>query len=191
MKKPEGYDELNIDYTALPAGGYVCKIMQVKEVDQRDFKFLEVSLDVAEGEYKDHFSKLYKNNSKKEKRWGCVKNVFVNEYKTDRTSRDFKRFCVYTEKSNPGFQVLWGSPFEACFKGQLIGVVFGREQFMGSNGPAWACKPCVFLPAEDIRQGKFEVPEDKKIEGAKTTEGHVENGFFFTESANTDDLPFM
>lgn len=52
------------DFVALPAGGYVAKIMDAKEVTfsgrNGDFSRLDVSLDIAEGEYQDYYKMIIK-----------------------------------------------------------------------------------------------------------------------------------
>ena len=63
MKKIQGYDEAQA-YTGesrtLPAGKYICEIKGAKVVKTSTGKEQFVlQLDIAEGEYKDHYSNLY------------------------------------------------------------------------------------------------------------------------------------
>lgn len=66
MNKIQGYDEAQA-YTgesrALPPGKYICEIKGAKVVKTRTGKEQFVlQLDIAEGEYKDHYSNLYATN---------------------------------------------------------------------------------------------------------------------------------
>lgn len=188
MNKPSDYDSININSTQIPAGGYVCKIMEVKEVQSRTGKdMLAVSLDVAEGDYKDHFAEVYKNDTreKNDKRWGCIYYILLKD-KDGKTNRDFKRFCVSVEDSNDDFAVAWGDKFTACFKGKLLGVIFAREQFLGNNGLAWSCKPRYLRAASTIREGKFDIPEDKPYKEPADLSGMN----FIEDSGSGVDLPF-
>lgn len=189
MNKPADYDSININSTQIPAGGYVCKIMEVKEVQSTTGKdMLQVSLDIAEGDLKDHYTEAYRADTreKDKKKWGCIYYVLLKD-KDGNTNRDFKRFCVAVEDSNQGFNVAWGDKFCDCFKGKLLGVIFAKEQFLGNNGLAWSCKPRRLCKAEDIRNGNFEVPPDKEYKEPTNIGGQF---FASVEDTNGDDLPF-
>jgi hypothetical protein len=187
MNKPSDYDSININSTQIPAGGYVCKIMDVKEVKSKAGRdMIAVSLDIAEGDYKDHFANVYKSDTRENKKWGCVYYILLTD-KDGNTNRDFKRFCVAVEDSNEGFTVAWGDKFCAGFKNKLIGVLFGREQFLGNNGLAWSCKPKYLRDVKSIREGKFDVPEDKLYKDPTQTQSFVS----YTEDVDdADPLPF-
>ena len=69
MNKIQGYDEAQ-SYTGesrtLPAGKYICEIKGAKEVETKNGKKqLVLQLDIAEGEYKDHYSNLYAANAER------------------------------------------------------------------------------------------------------------------------------
>ena len=188
MKKPADYDSISIGSTQLPAGGYVCKIMQVKETQSKAGRdMLVVSFDIAEGDNKDHYSKIYKEDprDKAEKKWKGNYYI-ITATQEGATSRDLKRFCEFTQDSNPGFKVSWGTEFEKCFVGKLIGIVFGREQFMGTNGPAWSCKPKGLYTVDAIRNGNYTMPEDKSLE----SENKHQDFFVTDDDAEDVPLPF-
>lgn len=187
MNKPSDYDNININTTQVPAGGYVCKIMQVEEVQSKAGRdMLIVSLDIAEGDYKDHFAQSYKADTRDNKKWSCNYYILTKD-KDGNTNRDLKRFCVAVEDSNNGFNVAWGDKFCDCFKGKLLGALFGREQFLGTNGYAWSCKPKHLLSADRIRQGQFDTPEDKPYKEPAELTGQF---FASANDASGDDLPF-
>ena len=48
----------------LPAGGYVAKILNAKEEEYSWGEVLVISFDIAEGAYKDFFSKQHNENTR-------------------------------------------------------------------------------------------------------------------------------
>jgi len=158
----QGYEE----FGALPAGGYVCRIMNVEEtVSQSGRDMLKISLDIAEGEYKDRFATMYRTDYRLDKKWGCIAYQLIYD-PTDNasTNRGFKSFCTAAEKSNRGFTIQWGNNFAACFKNKIVGVIFRREQYIGNDNAAhWSTKPVSFRNADKIRKGDFGVPGDKPL----------------------------
>ena len=166
MNKPQDYDQTQAfgEYKPLPAGGYVCRIMAVEETtSQNGNDMLKISLDIAEGEFKNRFADMYRSDTRQDKKWGCVAYQLV--YDTNGgTNRGFKSFCTAAEESNPGFTIQWGPAFGECFKNRLIGAIFGREEYIGNDSKAhWSTKPKFFRSADKIRKGDFEVPEDKPL----------------------------
>ena len=164
MQKPSDYDQTvaNPDgFATLPAGGYVCKIMEVKEVkSSKGNAMLKISLDIAEGDHKDFFANAYKADDRKEKKWGAVVNL-VTEGTYGTTN--LKRFTTAVEKSNKGFTVVWGDKFTACFKGKLVGCLFREEDYLNAmNEKKTAVKPFMFRTADKIREG-VPVPERKEL----------------------------
>ena len=56
IKKPQGYDEAPAytgEFMQLPAGLYICKVLGVKEDENRGHSRLAMQFDIAQGEYKD------------------------------------------------------------------------------------------------------------------------------------------
>ena len=175
MKKPNGYDEARAygDYIPLPAGNYVCKIMSVEETQSRAGKpMIIISLDIAEGEYKDFFAKAWRADTRQDKKWGCRVWQLVNDYQdSSKTSQGFKTFITSVEKSNKGFAVKWDDDFEPCFKGKLVGAQFRREEYIDNlSNSHWSTKPASFRSADTIREGKLDILPDKPLteEQAKT-----------------------
>lgn len=201
MQKPSDYDNVQAygEFTPLKLGGHICKIMQVKETVSKTGKdMLEISLDIAEGEQKDYFAQSYKADTRENKKWGCVVYQLVKDNEGN-TNRGFKSFITSVENSNSGFKVAWGNNFSACFKGKLIGGVFGREQYINTyNETKFATKCVQFRSIEAIRNG-VEIPEDKLLSSSQSnTYGHgytpspVGDGFMNIPSdAIEEELPFM
>jgi hypothetical protein len=197
MQKPNDYDNVQPygEFTPLKLGGHICKIMQVKETKSKAGRdMLEISLDIAEGDQKDYFANLYKADTRENKKWGCVVYQLTQD-NNGGTSRGLKTFLTSVENSNPGFKIVWGDKFAACFKGKLIGGVFGREQYLNSNGEKKFATKCVqFRSVESIRAG-VEVPEDKLLPDTSYPSGYtpspVGDGFMNIPDDSVDELPFL
>lgn len=189
MNKPKGYDETQ-SYTEsriLPAGGYICKVMGVKESKSRNGKeMLEISLDIDDGEYKGYYADKYKNDTRKEKKWGCV--VYqLTEDENGNCNRGLKTFLTSIEESNSGFSLVWGDKFCDSLKNKKVGGVFRREEFKTDKGTAFFTKCISFRSIQTIKDG-IEVPADKLLEENKSKAKSEPT--FTVDSVNDDDLPF-
>ena len=79
--------------------------------------------------------------------------------KDEYTKQAFKRFITSVERSNEGYTWNWD---EASLKGKMFGGVFGREEFLTSDGKLKFATKCRFpRSVESIRKGDFTIPEDK------------------------------
>lgn len=166
MEKPKDFDTAPCfgNYPKLPAGGYVCRVMGVEETQSKSgASMIKISLDIAEGKYKDFYAARWREDKRKNRKWGCIVCQLV--YATDGTNNTnpgFKSFTTSVTESNNGFAVQWGPGFAACFKNKLVGVLFGREEYPNNNNELrWGTKPLYFRSTETIRSGNFEVPADK------------------------------
>lgn len=187
MEKPRNYDETQV-FTGgrkLPAGGYICKIMDVKEAKSRsNLNMIVISLDIAEGEYKDFYAEKYKTDTRKEKKWSCVVYQLAEDGDGN-CNRGFKGFVTSVEESNKGFSVEWGKEFCNSLKGKLIGGLFGEEEFLAKDDTIATAIKCRFFRSVDtIKNGDFEIPEIKLYGNTKKNEYTVET------NVSDDDLPF-
>lgn len=166
MNKPADFDNVQefTNVPQLPPGGYICRIIGVQETTAKSSgaAMLKIGVDIAEGEFKGHFQRLFDSDNRSDKKWRAVVNQLV--YAPDgsnTTNRGFKTFVTSVQKSNNGFQVQWGNNFAPCFKGRLVGVVFRREGWIDDNGEVrFTTKPAWFHSVDEIRKG-VPVPEDK------------------------------
>ena len=194
MNKPNVFDEAMVlgEYKPLPSGGYVCVIKQVREQFSRNGRpMVVISLDIFEGDHKGYYEKAFRADSRPDKKWGC--NVYqITEDDTGKCTPGFKTFITSVEKSNPGFQTVWGDLFCQSFKGRMIGGLFGREQYLKNDGSlGWSTKCVAFRSTETIRNGDFTVPVDKLLNGQKPAHAHaqptVPSGYTEVED---EELPF-
>lgn len=139
MKQYNGFDRNDVyrNTERLPAGGYVIKILEAKEVENDYGRKLVISFDIAEGEYKDFFASNYKAQVGEDKKW---KGTYrVNVPKDDGSEQDgwakrrFNTLIVDIEESNPGYHWDWD---ESKLKGKTIGALFNNKEyeFNGRHG---------------------------------------------------------
>lgn len=168
MLKPLDYENVqaNSNFTPLAPGGYVCRIMGVEEgVSRNGAPSFNVSLDIAEGQESNRFVTEYRNDTRPDKKWGCVCRQLITA-KDGGTNPFFKGLITAIEESN-NMTVQWTDNqevFAAQFKGKLVGVIFGREEYEKNNGAkAWRTVAQLCMPVAKIRSGDFKVPEDKPL----------------------------
>lgn len=183
----------------LPAGGYVAQIVSATFTQSRNgFPMLEIWLDIADGEYKGIFTAKATvpgmwNNA------GIYRLTLptdVNAPATDWRLQRLKGLITAVEESNSGFA--WRDD-ERALKGQLVGVLYREEQFIGQqDGKLHSiAKPAFFCSVNRIRSGDFTVPrakmlpENAMMEPAENTT-YFNNDFRPVEAPiNGDkDLPF-
>lgn len=191
MEKPRDFDTAKAwgEYEPLPAGGYVCEIIGVDEtMSKTGKKMIKIAIDIAEGEEKGRFMESYKADTREFKKWPNSAVAYqLTEDQNGNTHGKFKQFTDCVTDSNNGFEIKWGKEFGACFKGKLIGIVFSREQYEDQRDGKlrWSTKPQFFKTVQEIRDGKFKVPEDKLLSANSTNAAG--SGF---GPISDDDIPF-
>ncbi len=163
MKKISGYDNIQESgsFKKLAPGGYVVKILDVTDVPEKEY--LKVSFDVCEGKDKDFFANEYKNDTREEKRWPNA-GSFIRSYK-EKALPMLKGFTTAIENSNKGYT--WDFD-EKKLKGKIVGLVLGDEEFLNSSGKVRTRTYVAAVRSVDvIRDGKFDVPELKKLSADK------------------------
>ena len=171
----------------LPAGGYVCGIVMVEDVP--DKQYLRVSYDIAEGD-NAHY---YRDRASAHPDWGWGANLYKS-YK-EKALPMFKRFCSAVTKSNPGYVFDGDTNCDGrTLGGKLVGLVLGEEEYLGNDGTIRTRLYVVTeKPIEDIRNGDFKVPEKKvlKTERAPYTTTAVPVATQgFTTNTDPAEMPF-
>ena len=190
FKKPKDYDSVKIgEPRILPAGGYICKILNAEETESRNRKpMLKVSFDIDEGEYKGYFRDLFKgwkenSDDPATVKWPFTGTKWVMFYNSEGgTNRDFKSFCTALEDS--GTKVWINDTFDVNgLRGATLGLIFRREEHEYNNARSWRTVPVGFRSVKTIEEGNYNVPEDKPLPEPVLTETDS-----FT--ALDEDLPF-
>lgn len=191
MRKPNDWDSVQAygSYKPLEPGGYICRIVKVKETKSRNGRdMLAIFLDIAEGPEADRYAISYKNDTRTTKKWGCMVYQLIEDQEGN-TNKGFKTFIDAVEKSNSGFDEvqLWSEAFCAYLKGKLVGGVFGREEYIDNQGKKRFSTKCMqFRDVDTIRKG-VEAPEDKLLADPVSQNGWNSD---FTPSTDDNDLPF-
>ena len=153
------------DYESIEAGGYICKI--VDAILNTDKKYIELDLDIAEGNHAGYFQKL-------EDRAGFWGLKSFMSYKESVLSK-FLKTCTALNNSNPNFNFdpmrNGGSDVDSLI-GKFIGVVIGKEEYRA------------ITEVSKIKDGNFKVPELKKLEDAK------DDSFMQVDKNSSGDVPF-
>lgn len=163
----------------LPAGGYVCIVTSTEKRNSKNGKpMLVLKLDIAEGKY----AKFYANVQKPP----CIFRTIHD--KDGKLSPFFKGLLENFEKSNSDLKIELPYFDETKLNNKKIGVIFGEEEYLSNGEIKTSIKPVRTTTVENIRNGKFKVPELKKINPADkpTTNGDIDKDFAENE---VDDIP--
>lgn len=176
------------DTTTIPKGGYVCRILGAVVKENRVGQYVEISMDIVEGEFKDFFANDYRAQTEPRK-WHCIHLLSVpNDDGTERdgwTKRAFKTFVDAVEGSNPGYHFDWD---ETGLKGKLVGCLFREEDYKASDGSIrTSTKPAAFTTADKVRAGKYRLPRDKRL---SPEDGNMTAIPSNDQPNEGDDLPF-
>lgn len=194
FRKPKDYDEVRVGgYTVLPADGYICEILKVEETKSRtDKDMLKVAFDIAEGDFKGYFRKLFDERKAaaehpNEVKWPFNGTKWILLLNSEgQTNRDFKSFCTALEDS--GTDVWKNDTFDAgSLKGAKLGIIFRREEHEYNGAASWRTVPWGFRSVETIEKGTFNIPEDKALPGFVSSVDLTEIDSF---QAAEDDIPF-
>lgn len=152
----------------LEAGGYVMRIVRV--VDHPNEEYIDVVVDVAEGEHAGIYAGLPASDD-----W----RHSYRRYYGDKAQAFFKQFLDALEVSNGGrFSIEnWQQRCnEQEFVGLTLGVILQKQLFTKKQGKnagkdGWRLQWFASVPAQDIRNGEFTVPadDDKRERGASAS----------------------
>lgn len=128
----------NVSIPKLPAGGYVCRILNVGvDSTQNGSTFIKLQIDIQEGEYAAHFTKLWNasKNSQYERKWKGVCKIFLPTNHGD--AEKYKKAIAFYKGQVNSITRSNGMPemnIEAgydpdVFKGKLVGVLFREAEY--------------------------------------------------------------
>lgn len=169
--------------TGLKPGGYVCKITNVEDV--QDKQYLLVEYDIAEGEYKDYYKKLQESYNF----WG---GSMYKSYK-EKALPMLKRFCSAVTKSNPGYIFDAGAQNsdEKTLKDKLIGLVLYQEEYIKNNGDVGTrLKVDYETEVEKIRKGDFKVKPLKELPPDQKPKKATNTDFVNVPDGMQEEIPF-
>ena len=171
---------------ALPAGGYVAKIVKAEEAHYDWGNMLLIYFDIVEGDFKGHFQNNYNAQTGENKKWKGVMRQSVpkddGSEKDGWTKRSFNNAIWAIEDSNKGFKWDWD---ETKLKGKTVGVLFRNKEWEYEGRTGWTTECAMLASAEDIRNGKFKLPKDKPLANKPSA-----TAFAPVDDIGDDDFPF-
>lgn len=179
------------DYKALPADGYICRILKAEETaDKGGNPMIHIAFDIVEGEYTGYFMNLYQSRKKSSDKPLEVKYPFegqawigVNDYlDPSKTSRKFKGLCTALEDSGTEVWSPKGDFMLMNLANAEVGVVYQRVEDEYQGKTRWKTVPWGFRSVKSIEDGDFFVPDDKPYEKKES----AADSFASLE----EDLPF-
>ena len=201
IKKPSGYDAAPAytgEFQQLPKGKYVCIIKQVATQESKNGNQQFVLLyDIAEGEHKDFYQKLFDADKAQNPSGAKWRGVFKQNMEGKGLSW-FKGIITSIERSN-SFTFQWDKENnEAQMKGKKFGGVFRRRQYEADNGN----RPIVtelFQIRSLAGLAEAEVPEDVLLPDEhlarpepKSDAAPIGDGFMsIPEDSGDEGIPFM
>lgn len=119
------------DFRGLPIGAYECVIKdaRVNHNEQSGKDTFKVSIDIASGEYKDYFQKMYDTDTRIDRKWN--NNAVRYLAFTGDNVAYFKGFITIVENSNIGYKWDWD---ETKLKGKKVCGVFQYEEYEKQDG---------------------------------------------------------
>ena len=119
------------DFKPLPIGAYECTIVIARENKNEESgkTTFKVGVDIASGEYKDYFRKMYDNDSRIDKKWNNNAVRYL-AFEGENVAY-FKGFLTCVENSNPGYKWNWD---EKTLINKKICGVFQYEEYEKQDG---------------------------------------------------------
>jgi len=192
--------------TALPVGGYVCKIVaapryeawdeaQKKYVPSEKFETATrtvVPFDIVEGDYKDFYQKKFDEDESADKKW---KGVLILRHPTDQDKYDtnekrYNSFGAALMDSNSGFT--FDINQNQTNVGKLIGIVFREKEFKMENGDIGSyAEPFSTYPVDVIKTGSYKIPHKYVYkDSSNTNSGSASNDFMNIPDGIASEVPF-
>lgn len=137
IRKPSGYDEAPAytgEFQQLPKGKYVCIIKQVVTKNSKNGNEQFVILyDIAEGEYKDFYQKMFDADKAQNPSGAKWRGVFKQNMEGKGTPW-LKGIITSIERSN-NFTFHWDrEKNEKTLEGKKFGGIFWRRQYQKEDG---------------------------------------------------------
>lgn len=188
----------------LQPGGYVVKILNVK-VEPTDWgSRLAIQFDIAEGEFKGFFDKLYKATPDEweNKKWKGLMRLSIphntgDETKFKKSLGYFKSQIQAFENSNANLHIDCERDWdENVLKGKLVGALFNEKEWEMNGNTGWFTQCKRFVPVNDIRSGNFTIPKREELKNKPSTasndsfDPNANLSDFVEINAGNDTVPF-
>lgn len=173
-------------FAPLPAGGYVCKILDVKvDKTQNGKQYIKLRFDIAEGEYAGFFQKRWNADAQSQygQKWKGIFKIFLPVFSGDNDAY-MNDIAIYKGRINtiarcnnlPEPDIERGYDPDV-FKNCLVGILFRDSVYKGNS----FTEPAFLEDVGKIRSGDFEIPAPKGEKSAGTnvfTQPQMNGGVF-------------
>ena len=174
----------------LPAGAYVVKIKRAEENDGA----LCILFDIAEGEFKDYFVDRFRSDRKsfpdKAKYKGVYRLWYPSGKEYDETNKRRMKTVLKLIKDENRLNVDFSKEWDGkALKDAKVAMIFQDQEYDYNGHHGFTAQPYGVIPMENFKNGKFTVPEPKRL---KTSRGEADADDF-TEApgiSSDEDLPF-
>lgn len=204
MKAVSGYSEAKaINFNAserLPVGGYVLRILDIKEESYDWGEVIIFRFDIAEGEYKGFFDKQYKNMPDEYKKWkGTYRlNIPIQKGESEEDIKKYKRSLGFFKSQIEAFNKSNGINIDCSkewsvdvLKSKLVGAVFGNKEWEMNGRSGWFTNCDHLISIEDIHNDNFTIPKDKPLKNsAESTVNSVIDANDFEIGESEQPVPF-
>jgi len=169
------------DFRGLPIGAYECVIMdaRVNHNEQSGKDTFKVSVDIASGEFKDYFRKMYENDTRIDRKWNNNAVKYLS-YTGDNVAY-FKGFITTVENSNANYKWDWD---ETKLKGKKVCGVFQYEEYEKQDG----------TKGIKVRLSKFRSLDKMKDIEVQNSVKKLDNSYVdyeeYIKSKNSSNEPF-
>lgn len=169
------------DFVALKLGGHVCIIKNAYEIETTTCKrALALELDIAGGDQKDYFKKMYENDTRLDIKWPCIYRQLIEN---EENVAYFKGMITAIEKSNTEYTWDWD---EKKLIGKMVGGVFGLEEYVAQDGITKTATKCVRLRSTD-KVNETPIPKVKLLDGSTIEYEEYSSKKVGSISANSDN----
>ena len=186
------------DFRGLPIGAYECVIKdaRINHNEQSGKDTFKVSVDIARGEYKDYFQKMYEADTRIDRKWN--NNAVRYLAFTGDNVAYFKGFLTVIENSNIGYKWDWD---ETKLKGKKVCGVFQYEEYEKQDGTKGIkVRLTKFRSLDKLKEielsdsikmldGSY-VTYDDYMERKENLSSKVNDLFGEVPEVNSDQLPF-
>lgn len=181
----------------LEPGAYEAKILDVKYINGENGNSdrIELAFDITEGDFIDHFRKLYESSTDENKKWKGKTTLYVPKgdgtEKDGWTAKTLARWTNAFEDSNEGYSWDWD---ESKWKGLKVGLIFGA---VGNviDGKEVTYTECRFPASiQKVKDGTCKIPDFKAkngYTGNQTTASTDSNGFLTVSDSEEEEIPFL
>lgn len=171
IRQFNGFDRNNVygEYEKLPVGGYVIGILdaEIQTIPSTGNQFLLLKFDIAEGEYKNYYSKQYKESSLPDKKFKGVFRLYIpkddGSDMDEFTKKKFNTAIYAVEDSNINYHWDWN---EKSLIGKKVGCIMYKKEWEYNGKTGFATAPYGFRSVNDIEDGNFKIPKPKKLQKA-------------------------